>query len=98
LLSYRAVQWIWTVGTAPKAIDAVMILAAAVLMFIAMSALIAVVFIGSARGVLIAAGVFLVSVALLAGLFWWSNHFRHRVAVSSDDIEEARASSQSPGQ
>ena len=87
MLSYRAVVWQWTVGVAPKWADALLILAAGIACFVAMSATIAFAWLLSEREWISAVIVGVVGAFawIFVWLMWyWSMHFRHRAPVSVD--------------
>jgi len=92
VLAYRAVRWMWRVGRAPGVIDFLMIIATAILLFAATwMVILPLVFEAPLWLLAIAAGLILSA----GGLWYWSNHFRHRQPVSVEEMtDEERQSLQ----
>jgi hypothetical protein len=83
MLSYRALKWMSTVGVAPKWADALLLLLVGAMLFVGMFAPILFFMNGSQHYLLL-----LLAVAAWGatyGIWYWSNHFRHRVPVSVQD-------------
>ncbi len=85
VLAYRAVRFVWRMGTAPPMIDFLMILGTAVLLFIAAWLPLIALFFDAPKSLLIIA---FIAIVLVAGLWYWSNHFRHRQPVSFEEMTE----------
>lgn len=92
VLAYRAVRWMWRIGRAPGVIDLLMIVATAILLFAATWMVILPLFFEAPLWLLPIA---VVLIALVAGLWYWSNHFRHRQPIGIDEMtDEERQSIQ----
>ena len=86
MLSYRALKWMSTVGVAPRWADALLLVLVAALVFVGLSTLILSLI---SEGALILLPISLLAWAGVFGIWYWSNHFKHKVAVSVHEAAEA---------
>ena len=85
VLAYRAVRFVWRVGTAPGAIDFLMILGTAMLLFIASLMILFPLVNEAPKSLFIIA---FIAIILVAGLWYWSNHFHHRQPLTMEEMTD----------
>lgn len=86
MLPYRAVQFVWRVGTAPAIIDFLLILATGVLLFIATLMILLPFHNAAPKSLLIIA---FVAIIAALGIWYWSNHFHHRRPLAMEEMTDA---------
>ena len=94
VLAYRAVRFVWRIGTAPRLIDFLMILATAICLFIAAWMILLALFFEAPKLLLLIAPAL---IALVFGLWYWSNHFHHRQPLAIEEMTDAERQQVAPG-
>lgn len=83
MLGYRALRFIWRTGAAPKAMDAMLLIATGVGVFGAFWLVIFPLQLGHDYWLI---ALLPIPMGFIGGLWYWSNHFRQRVPTS-DGLE-----------
>ena len=83
MLGYRALRFVWRTGAAPRAMDALLLLATG----LGVAAVFALIIVALDHdGTWVAAALLPVPLGWIGGLWYWSNHFRHRVPTAAEDL------------
>lgn len=93
VLAYRAVRFVWRVGTAPAIIDFLLILLTAGLVFITM----ALALVGMINHRLLPVALAIVPASLVVALWYWSNHFHQRQPLGIEEMTDAERQRNNPG-